>query len=174
MTNIGGEGIGLWDEEDQFFYDVLNLPDGAIIPLKVRSMVGLIPLFAVETLEPELLDELPEFSERLEWFLKYRPDLAQLVSRWQEPGLGERRLLSLLRGHRMKMLLTPHARRDRVPLGLRRARALASIHEASPYVFDLAGGKPRGAATSRRNRTAACSAATPTGAGRSGSRSTTC
>ena len=56
MTNIGGQGIGLWDEEDEFFYDELNLPDGAIIPLKVRSMVGLIPLFAVETLEPDLLD----------------------------------------------------------------------------------------------------------------------
>ena len=56
MTNIGGEGIGLWDEEDQFFYDELNLSDGTIIPLKVRSMVGLIPLFAVETLEPDLLD----------------------------------------------------------------------------------------------------------------------
>ena len=124
MTNIGGEGIGLWDEEDQFFYDELNLSDGSIIPLKVRSMVGLIPLFAVETLEPDLLAELPEFSERLDWFLKNRPGLAQLVSRWQEPGLGERRLLSLLRGHRMKMLLAAHARRDRVPLGLRRARAL--------------------------------------------------
>ena len=64
MTNIGGEGIGLWDEEDEFFYDELNLSDGSIIPLKVRSMVGLIPLFAVETLEPDLLAELPEFSER--------------------------------------------------------------------------------------------------------------
>jgi hypothetical protein len=65
MTNLGGEGIGLWDETDQFFYDELNPSDGSIIPLKVRSMVGLIPLFAVETLEPDLLAQLPEFRERL-------------------------------------------------------------------------------------------------------------
>ena len=78
--------MGLWDEEDEFYYDVLNLPDGRMIPLKVRSMVGLIPLFAVETLEPELLDQLPDFNRRLEWFLDHRPDLAKLVSRWQEPG----------------------------------------------------------------------------------------
>ena len=78
MTNIGGNehGIGLWDEEDEFYYDELNLPDGRTIKLKVRSMVGLIPLFAVETLEPELLEKLPDFTRRLEWFLKHRPDLA--------------------------------------------------------------------------------------------------
>src|SRR5205085_2806680 len=74
-------------------------------PLKVRSMVGLIPLFAVETLEPEMLERLPGFNERLQWYLNYRPDLAALVSRWHEPGRGDRRLLSLLRGHRMKCLL---------------------------------------------------------------------
>ncbi|MBV9121875.1 MAG: glucosidase, partial [Planctomycetes bacterium] len=107
MTNIGGResGVGLWDEEDQFYYDQLNLPDGQMIKVKVRSMVGLIPLFAVETLEPELLEKLPNFTRRLQWFLNHRPDLANLVSRWQEPGRGERRLLSLLRGHRMKQLL---------------------------------------------------------------------
>ena len=105
MNNIGEGGLGLWDEHDEFYYDVLNLPDGAMKPLKVRSMVGLIPLYAVEVLEPSLLEELPEFKCRLEWILEHRPDLAKLVSRWQEPGVGERRLLSLLRGHRMKCLL---------------------------------------------------------------------
>ena len=70
---------------------------------------GLIPLFAVETLEPELLERLPGFRRRLEWFLMHRPDLASLVSHWQSPGRGERRLLSLLRGHRMKKLLEAHA-----------------------------------------------------------------
>ena len=69
-------------------------------------MVGLIPLFAVETLEPETARPgCPTFKRRLKWFLEHRPDLATLVSRWQEPGRGERRLLSLLRGHRMKCLL---------------------------------------------------------------------
>ena len=138
MTNLGGEGIGLWDEEDQFFYDELNLSDGSIIPLKVRSMVGLIPLFAVETLEPDLLAQLPEFSERLDWFLKNRPELAQLVSRWQEPGLGERRLLSLLRGHRMKMLLKRMLDESEF-LSDYGVRALSKHHEQHPYVFDCLG-----------------------------------
>jgi hypothetical protein len=90
MTNIGGDGhgVGLWDEEGQFYYDELNLPDGQMVKLKVRSMVGLIPLFAVETLEPELLEKLPDFRRRLKWFLNYRPDVARLVSRWEEPGRG--------------------------------------------------------------------------------------
>ena len=71
--------------------------DGASMPLKVRSMVGLIPLFAVTTIEPALLEQLPEFRARLEWFLEHRPQLAALVSRWQEPGMGERRLLAIWR-----------------------------------------------------------------------------
>jgi len=100
-----GDGVGLWDEQDQFYYDVLNLPDDKKVRLRVRSMVGLIPLFAVETLEPETLDRLPGFRKRMEWFLEHRPELAALVSRWQAPGRGERRLLSLLRGHRMKQML---------------------------------------------------------------------
>jgi hypothetical protein len=68
MNHIGGGKTELWDEEDGFFYDVLHLPNGERLKLKVRSMVGLIPLFAVETLEPDLLEKLPGFKERLEWF----------------------------------------------------------------------------------------------------------
>src|SRR5579862_5036934 len=66
MTNIGGQdtGIGLWDEEDQFYYDELNLPDGRMLPLRLRSMVGLVPLFAVETMEPEITKALPDFGRR--------------------------------------------------------------------------------------------------------------
>jgi hypothetical protein len=105
MNNIGDEGIGLWCEDDEFYYDVLNLPNGDSRALRIRSMVGLIPLYAVEVLSSELLDEVPEFKRRLEWFLNYRPDLAKLVSRWAEPGMKHRHLLSLLRGHRMKCLL---------------------------------------------------------------------
>ena len=105
MTAMGAIAVGLWDEQDGFYYDVLNLPDGQAIPLRVRSLVGLIPLFAVETLEPELLAKVPDFQRRMEWFLEHRPDLTKLVSRWSVPGIGERRLLSLLRGHRLKALL---------------------------------------------------------------------
>ena len=105
LSNLAGDGISLWDDEDGFFYDVLHLPNGQRSRLKVRSLVGLIPLMAVETVEPELLEQLPGFKARLEWYLTNRPDLAGLVSRWHEPGMGDRRLLALVRGHRMKRLL---------------------------------------------------------------------
>ncbi len=138
MTNLGGDGVGLWDEQDQFYYDVLNTPDNQLIPLRVRSMVGLIPLFAVETIDEALLAEVPEFAERLRWFLMHRPELAQLVSRWQEPGMGERRLLSLLRGHRMKRLLTRMLDETEF-LSDYGIRALSRMHEAQPYAFDVMG-----------------------------------
>jgi hypothetical protein len=126
------DGGGLWDEEDQFYYDVLNLPDNQKVRLRIRSMVGLIPLFAVETLEPEMLDELPGFRKRLEWFLEHRPDLADLVSRWQSPGRGERRLLSLLRGHRMKQLLRRMLDESEF-LSDYGVRAVSRVHLKHPY-----------------------------------------
>jgi hypothetical protein len=136
MGNVGGNGAGtsLWDEEDQFFYDQLRLPDGQSVKLKVRSMVGLIPLFAVEVLDPECLAKLPEFTRRLNWFLNYRPDLANLVSRWHEPGRGDRRLLSLLRGHRMKQLLKRMLDETEF-LSEYGVRALSKHHQAEPYTF---------------------------------------
>ena len=133
MTTTG-EGLGLWDETDQFFYDVLNLPNGQTIPLKVRSMVGLIPLFAVETLGPELLDPVPEFTKRMEWYLDHRPDMAALVSRWHVPGAGERRLLSLLRGHRMKALLRRMLDESEF-LSEYGVRAVSRYHLKNPYTF---------------------------------------
>ncbi|MBI9064334.1 MAG: glucosidase [Marinilabiliaceae bacterium] len=105
MNNVGGEDIAIWDEEDAFFYDVLHIPGIGNEQLKIRSIVGLIPLFAVEVLNAEVLEQLPEFAKRLNWFLKYRPDLAKLVSRWETEGVGQTHLLSLLRGHRMKCLI---------------------------------------------------------------------
>src|SRR5881409_3165732 len=138
MNNVGGEGIGLWDEQDEFYYDVLNLPDGRMEPLKVRSMVGLIPLFAVEVLESSLLDEVPEFTERLNWFLNYRPDLANLVSRWNEPGMKQRHLLSLLRGHRMKCLLR-RVLDETEFLSDFGVRAISRHHREHPYEFHANG-----------------------------------
>jgi hypothetical protein len=105
MNNIADEGIRLWDEEDEFFYDVLHLPDDTYHPIKIRSLVGLIPLCALEVLDPHVLDALPTFKYNLTWFLNYRPELMRLVSHWQQPDAGERRLLALVRGHRMKRLL---------------------------------------------------------------------
>lgn len=138
MNNIAGEGIALWDDADEFFYDVLHLEHGSPIPLKIRSMVGIIPLFAVMTIEPALLDKLPTFRTRLEWFLEHRPHLAALVSRWSEPGVGERRLLALCRGHRMKRVLRRVLDPDEFlsPYGV---RALSKYHAEHPYVLDLDG-----------------------------------
>ncbi len=138
MNNIGGEGIGLWDDGDKFFYDVLSLPGGHKQPIKIRSIVGLIPLFAVEVLEPETLDRLPEFKRRLEWFLKYDPEIAALVSHWDVPGLGATRLLSLLRGYRMKRLLTRMLDETEFlsDFGI---RAMSRAHADQPYRFDCDG-----------------------------------
>jgi hypothetical protein len=132
MASMGMKGEGLWDEEDQFFYDVLNLPDNRKEKLKVRSMVGLIPLFAVEVLDHDLLEQLPEFSRRLKWFLEHRPDLAKLVSRWQEQSSGEKHLLSLLRGHRMKMILQRMLDETEF-LSEYGIRALSKYHKDNPY-----------------------------------------
>jgi hypothetical protein len=98
----------------------------------------LIPLFAVETLEPELLERVPEFKRRLEWFLAYRPDLAALVSHWTEEGRGHRRLLSLLRGHRMKRLLRRMLDESEF-LSDYGVRALSRVHATEPYVFHVDG-----------------------------------
>ena len=130
--------MGLWDEQDGFYYDALNLPDGRNVPLRLRSIVGLIPLFAVETLEPALLARVPGFTRRLEWFLKNRPDLAQLVSRWYEPGTGERRLLSLLRGHRMKCLLRRMLDETQF-LSDYGVRGLSREYREHPFEMDLGG-----------------------------------
>ena len=138
MNNIAGEGISLWNEEDEFFYDVLHLKHSANIPLKVRSMVGLIPLFAVTTIEPNLLHQVPQFKKRLEWFLEHRPDLAQLVSRWSEAGMGDRRLLAILRGHRMKRVLYRMLDENEFlsPYGV---RALSRIYADQPYALHVDG-----------------------------------
>jgi hypothetical protein len=136
MSSMYASDTGLWDEEDQFFYDVLNLPDDKQVRLRVRSMVGLIPLFAVETLEPELLEKLPGFRKRLEWFLNHRPDLARLVSHWESPGRGQRRLLSLLRGHRMKKLLRRMLDESEF-LSDYGVRALSRAHLAHPFVLKV-------------------------------------
>ena len=117
---------------------MLNLPEDIRVRLRIRSMVGLIPLFAVETLEPEMLARMPGFRRRLEWFLENRPDLAALVSHWQAPGRGKRRLLSLLRGHRMKRLLRRMLDESEF-LSDYGVRALSRAHLEQPYVFRVDG-----------------------------------
>lgn len=134
MANVSKEGIDLWDEDDEFFYDVLALPNNDRLKLKVRSMVGLIPLFAVEVLDENIFQQMPEFTARLDWFLKNRPDLANLISRWGDRGKNQRHLLSLLRGHRMKRLLKRMLDTNEFlsPYGV---RALSRVHLENPYVL---------------------------------------
>jgi hypothetical protein len=138
MNNIGGEGIGLWDDEEQFFFDIIHLPNGHSQHLKVRSIVGLIPLFAVEVLSEETLSKLPDFKRRLEWVLKNRPDLGSQISRWFEHGEGDSRMLSLLRGHRMSMVLKRMLDETEF-LSDYGIRALSKSHETKPYEFHYHG-----------------------------------
>ena len=143
MAALGTDGKtaddqGLWSEADGFFYDALRLPDGSVKRMRVRSLVGLIPLLAVEVIGAEVIDALPDFAERLRWFLNYRADLAGLISRWAEPGAGERRLLSLLRGHRMKALLI-RMLDEKEFLSPHGIRSLSKAHQAAPFRFEHGG-----------------------------------
>ncbi|MFN0179226.1 MAG: MGH1-like glycoside hydrolase domain-containing protein [Gemmatimonadales bacterium] len=134
MTKIGGGGAGLWNEEDRFYYDVLNTSDDRLIPLKVRSMVGLIPLFAVETIDQSVLEALPDFAARLNWYLEYRPELAALVGKWNVPGRGERRLLSLVPGDRLRPILARLLDETEF-LSAHGVRAISRVHRDHPYEF---------------------------------------
>ena len=129
----------MWDEEDAFYYDWLEMSNPRRrMPLRVRSMVGLIPLFAVEVLEADVLDRLPGFRKRMEWFLNSRKDLYDLVSHWEVPGVGQRRLLSLLRGRRMKALLRRMLDEQEFlsPYGV---RALSRVHLDHPLHLEQDG-----------------------------------
>ncbi|MGI8477507.1 MAG: MGH1-like glycoside hydrolase domain-containing protein, partial [Thermomicrobiales bacterium] len=133
-----GESISLWDERDSFFYDVLKLPNGESTPLRVRSLVGLMPLLAIETLEPNLETLLPKFNERLRWFLRYRKDLAELVPTMAEEGAGRRRLLALVHGDRLRCLLTRMLDEGEF-LSDYGIRSLSKMHLDHPFEFDAAG-----------------------------------
>ncbi|MHB8399075.1 MAG: MGH1-like glycoside hydrolase domain-containing protein [Candidatus Limnocylindrales bacterium] len=133
-----GQRIALWDETDEFFYDVLHLDRGDVIPLRIRSLVGLMPMLAVETLDGDLLDRLPAFRRRMRWFLANRPELASLVASWEEPGVGRRRLLALVHGHRLKRLLVRMLDPDEF-LSDHGVRSLSRYHLDHPFTIDLDG-----------------------------------
>jgi hypothetical protein len=138
MTNLGHSGIQLWNEEDGFFYDVLHLGDKQSFPMKVRSMVGLIPLFAVETLEPGVLDRLPGFKKRLEWFIDNREDLTGSVACMRTPGFKERRLLSIVNQDQLRRVLSLMLDENEFlsPYGI---RAVSRFHKENPYLLQVNG-----------------------------------
>ncbi len=138
LNNIGGSGVSLWDEQDQFFYDVLQLSDGTTIPLRVRSMVGLIPLLAVEALESSDLDKMPNFCNRVNWFLENRPDLAGLITHIHTPGHEDRRLLALVRTHRMEAVLSRMLDPNEF-LSDHGIRSVSRYHAEHPYVLHVDG-----------------------------------
>jgi hypothetical protein len=135
MTNLGDEGLGLWDDQDRFYYDWLILSSGERIPLRLRSMVGLIPLFAVEILDESLLAGAPEFNRRMMWYLRHRPELAGLVSRLENTGPENCRLLSIARAFRMKRVIERMLDESEFlsPYGV---RAISRHYLDHPYVFE--------------------------------------
>src|SRR3989441_4163831 len=142
MNNIAGEGVELYNREDGFFYDVLHLPDGRILPFRVRTMVGLIPLFAVETLEPDVESSLPKFHRRMMWFLANRAELRDHVVRTDTPGGGTRRLLSLVSGVRLASVLS-YLLDEREFLSDYGIRSLSRHHRDHPYVLAIDGSEHR-------------------------------
>ena len=137
MNDLGGEGISLWDEQDGFYYDVLHLPDGTHFPMRVRSIVGLIPLFAVESLEPELLDMLPAFRRRMQWFIDNKPSLREHVCDVATPN-GTRRLLSIVNAHRLPRVLR-YMLDESEFLSDYGIRALSRIHRENPFMLQANG-----------------------------------
>jgi hypothetical protein len=134
----GRDRHNLWDEDDGFFYDVLAFSDGRRQPLKLRSMVGLLPLLAVQTVEPDMLAQMPAFSRRLEWFVAHRPDLAASLASMKTPGVGGRRLLAIVDRAQLEHVLRVmlDEREFLSPYGI---RSLSRLHAEAPYALHVNG-----------------------------------
>ena len=138
MNNLGNENTELWNERDGFYYDVLHRKNERNIPIRVRSMVGLIPLFAVETIEDEWLDHLPDLKKRTEWFLRNRPDLTDGIASFIEPGANNRRILAIVSEDRLRQILRTMLSEAEF-LSDYGIRALSRYHKANPYSFEING-----------------------------------
>lgn len=138
MNHIGDIDTELWDQEDSFFYDVLHLSNDQHLKLKVRSLVGLIPLLAIETIEPEDLELLPGFKKRLEWFINNRPDLRRNVACMETKGMGARRLLAIVACEKLPKILQKMLDETEF-FGDYGIRAVSKYHQSHPYIFDVDG-----------------------------------
>lgn len=138
MNKMGENNLELWDDEDGFYYDILSSPGMTHQYLKVRSLVGLIPLFAVTTIDPETMDRFPMFRERIEWFLEYRQHAVERIASITKAGMRERRIFSLVSRDRLERIATRvFAEAEFLsPYGI---RALSRFHEERPYMLYLNG-----------------------------------
>ncbi len=138
MNHFGGSG--LWDEQDGFYYDLLHLPEGEV-PLRVRSLVGLAPLFAVELLEDDAIDKLPGFKKRMDWFLENRKDLGRHIT-YCEKGCGHGHeglsLLAIPSRERLERILR-YMLDEKEFLAPGGIRSLSQVHRHDPYVFHAEG-----------------------------------
>ncbi len=140
MSGHGREGHSLWDEDDGFFYDALHLHDGEdqTIPLRVRSLVGLLPLIAVETIEPELLAAMPDFDRRMHWFVRNRPELVDNMASVEVQGEGERYLFAILTEERLRKVLA-YLLDEAEFLAPHGIRSLSKYHADHPYHLTIHG-----------------------------------
>lgn len=139
MNDCGGKGFRLWDAEDGFFYDVLHLRGGGVVPLKVRSLVGLIPMLAVGILDEELPGAMPTFARRVDWFLRNRPELTGEIADVHEPGQHGRLLVSIVTRERLASVL--HYMLDESEfLSDHGVRSLSKVHARQPYALRVDGG----------------------------------
>jgi hypothetical protein len=138
MADIGGNGQGLWDNDDGFYYDYLRLANGERRPLKIRSAVGLIPLFAVDTLEPEMLAALPDFASRFHWFLDHYPGVKNRVDQSQKTDKGTRYLLSIATRGQLERVLR-YALSESEFLSPYGVRSLSKIHKEHPFTLSRDG-----------------------------------
>jgi hypothetical protein len=138
MNDMGGEGIGLWNDQDGFYYDVLNTPEAKHIPMRVRSMVGLIPLFAAQTFEPQDYGKLTGFCTRMQWFIDHNPDMRDHIDMSRKTEYGARLLLTIANRKKLERIyrylfdenefLSPHG-----------VRALSKFHAAHPFILRMDG-----------------------------------
>jgi len=138
MNDMGTDGLELWDEQDGFYYDVLHRRDGTHIPLQVRSMVGLIPLFAISILDSTLIDRLPSFKRRMEWFINNWEHTGNHIETTGGQGQGENMLLAIVNRKKLPRILSTMLDEGEF-LSQYGLRALSRYHEDHPYMLKLDG-----------------------------------